>query len=667
MKLRFTLIAALIGAAFSMFAAGPPGPPTFATEVDGSPVAIIGQLKFPNGTLTVNPDGSVSYSGAGSVTGLTNPLNDHMDITASYGITNDTSGVGISMGASDLNLFGLYQTVYGDGNNDFVLRNAVDDASISLFGGNLATTGPGIVLFGEDEGGGLGGTVYFRYGGGTAGSVAQSTAQFLVQRLSATDTYDNAFQVTWDGNVNVPLGWIDAANGFTNDTQAVGMVLNADDISMWGNYLRLQGSGSVVGTRYTNTLGVASWIAGLTGSSSGWGTNTFLWYDDVLGNTVAVLDYDGAFYLMETDTATSPINTSFSGLRVNTSNQLLLNNSEVYVAGGTDVPLADGGTGASLSDPGADRIGFWDDSAGAFTWLTAGSGLTITDTTITSIGGGSGAFDDSSDPVVLNTTTKDVSIGDGVSGVTAKVEIGGDDAQPQLVIQGYTGDADDLIQGKNAAGTTVFSVAGDGDMTMTDLTVNGNLTADALVFAEQSGAAASAGEGIFWVTNSAATLPVFTDDADADHRIALYDEFSGDATVSDSGSVSLATDSVDKDQLSASAQALFIEQLGSGHTVEVSASSGEGYNSVHYITAAVTITLPAVPSGGACFTFISTGANTVTIDSNASDLIILDGTTLDDGDSIDSPGAAGDIVSIIYYDSTGWFATSNGWSDGGPS
>ena len=60
----------------------------------------------------------------------------------------------------------------------------------------------------------------------------------------------------------------------------------------------------------------------------------------------------------------------------------------VYRAGGTDVALADGGTGASLADPGADRIMFWDDSAGAVTWLTAGTGLTITDTTIAASGGG---------------------------------------------------------------------------------------------------------------------------------------------------------------------------------------------------------------------------------------------------------------------------------------
>lgn len=53
-----------------------------------------------------------------------------------------------------------------------------------------------------------------------------------------------------------------------------------------------------------------------------------------------------------------------------------------YVSGGTDVALADGGTGASLTDPNADRILFWDDSGGAVTWLTAGDGLAITTTTI---------------------------------------------------------------------------------------------------------------------------------------------------------------------------------------------------------------------------------------------------------------------------------------------
>lgn len=63
-----------------------------------------------------------------------------------------------------------------------------------------------------------------------------------------------------------------------------------------------------------------------------------------------------------------------------------LGTSGAYSPGGTDVALADGGTGASLVDPNADRILFWDDSAGGVTWLEAGTGLSISGTTISASG-----------------------------------------------------------------------------------------------------------------------------------------------------------------------------------------------------------------------------------------------------------------------------------------
>lgn len=55
---------------------------------------------------------------------------------------------------------------------------------------------------------------------------------------------------------------------------------------------------------------------------------------------------------------------------------------------GSALPLASGGTGAALTDPNADRILFWDDSAGAMAFLTAGSGLSISGTTISTTDAG---------------------------------------------------------------------------------------------------------------------------------------------------------------------------------------------------------------------------------------------------------------------------------------
>lgn len=52
------------------------------------------------------------------------------------------------------------------------------------------------------------------------------------------------------------------------------------------------------------------------------------------------------------------------------------------------VSMANGGLGVALTDPNADRILFWDDSAGNYAYLTAGSGLNITGTTLSTTGSG---------------------------------------------------------------------------------------------------------------------------------------------------------------------------------------------------------------------------------------------------------------------------------------
>src|SRR3990167_6691856 len=64
---------------------------------------------------------------------------------------------------------------------------------------------------------------------------------------------------------------------------------------------------------------------------------------------------------------------------------LTIEGNAIYRAGGTDVSLADGGTGASLSDPDDDQIMMWDDSAGAVVFMDIGTGLTINATPVLSV------------------------------------------------------------------------------------------------------------------------------------------------------------------------------------------------------------------------------------------------------------------------------------------
>ena len=114
-----------------------------------------------------------------------------------------------------------------------------------------------------------------------------------------------------------------------------------------------------------------------------------------------------------------------------------------------------------LVDPNGDRIAFWDDSAGKFDWLTAGSNVTISGTTISA----------------TNTNTT-YSAGNGISlsGTTFSVAAG----------TGLTQDASGLSVTANGIGATQLDVVGngtagqvltsdaDGSFSWTDKTVNTN-------------------------------------------------------------------------------------------------------------------------------------------------------------------------------------------------
>lgn len=114
------------------------------------------------------------------------------------------------------------------------------------------------------------------------------------------------------------------------------------------------------------------------------GTATFILASTSGTHTLADLDSAQTF---ANKTLTTPTIASFANATHNHTNGA--GGGQITDAAlSSPVGIAKGGTGAVLVDPNADRILFWDDSAGAFAFLTAGTNLTITGTTINASGGG---------------------------------------------------------------------------------------------------------------------------------------------------------------------------------------------------------------------------------------------------------------------------------------
>lgn len=146
-------------------------------------------------------------------------------------------------------------------------------------------------------------------------------------------------------------------------------------------------------TRQCTTQQIANLAAGgvsltIDATPLSGGTDTRVLYDDsgVLGEYP--VSGTGSVVMTDAPTLVTP--------NLGTPSALVLSNaSDLPLASGVtgQLALANGGTGATLTDPNADRVLFWDDSAGQVTWLTMGSNLSITGSTLNASGGGGGGSD----------------------------------------------------------------------------------------------------------------------------------------------------------------------------------------------------------------------------------------------------------------------------------
>ena len=196
---------------------------------------------------------------------------------------------------------------------------------------------------------------------------------------------------------------------------------------------------------------------------------------------------------------------------------------------------------AALGDPNADRLPFWDDSAGAWAYLTAGSGLTISGTTISATGSGSGD-------------------------VSAATNFGTDN----LLIR-----SDGTTKGVQASGITVDdsnNVTGVGDLTVTTLNTT-NLNAGNLGF---EGATADAFETTLTVTDPTADRTITFPDATGTVAIVAGNIGAATATTAaaDDNDTSVATTAFVQGEIAQAIKGSFGITVDGGGSVLTSGSKG---------------------------------------------------------------------------------------------
>ena len=136
----------------------------------------------------------------------------------------------------------------------------------------------------------------------------------------------------------------------------------------------------------TNSAGTLTWELDDTGTgvaSDGLDFDEFVDAMTLDGNLIVssgsgpfTTTWHGNFFMK--DNASVSANFEVSGTA--SVSALTVGGASPYLVGGTDVSLADGGTGATLTDPNADKFFMWDDSANATVLAGLGGFLTFTAT-----------------------------------------------------------------------------------------------------------------------------------------------------------------------------------------------------------------------------------------------------------------------------------------------
>lgn len=305
------------------------------------------------------------------------------------------------------------------------------------------------------------------------------------------------------------------------------------------------------------------------------------------------------------------------------------------------IDLNRGGTNAALTDPNADRIMFWRDSANAITWLTPGNGLVITTTTLNldltpTAGSATLWYNDDA----LEVKYDGGYFGEGANGLILDLTPSSGSATLQMANDAVVVKYDTTVMDEGANGLTLDLTPSSGSATLiaeedalqvkydTTLTegVNGLGVSNTLTNSHLAANAAIALSKL--ATGSSAQFIVANGSG-----VPTYVTMSGDATLSNAGAITIANNKITGTHISLTNEA-------TGDLMNYNAGTGNWE-----VLAAGTVNYPLVSTGTgavpgyAQLTAAGIANNTITNSQIANNTI---GTTqlaanlaFDDGDLID--------------------------------
>ena len=371
-------------------------------------------------TFTVS---DTTVSGDSGSTGIT--PGDTLTIAGGTNISTAMSGDTLTInqsGGGEANE-DSFKNIAVSGQDSVVADSAADTLTLVQAGGATITTNAGtdtITISSADT------NTTYSAGNGialstTTFSVAAGTG--LSQESSGLALSHLGIQSLSDPDADRIMFWDDSEGAMKflvpNDNLAIsGTNLNATDTNTTysaGNGIALGGTTFTVAAG----AGLAQESGGLALSHLGIQSlsdpdaDRIIFWDDSAGAT-AWLTVAGSLSISGTTVTGTDTNTTYSA-----GNGIALGGTTFTVAAGTGLAQESGGLALShlgiegLSDPDADRIVFWDDSAGVAAWLTVGGSLSISGTTLT--GTDTNTTYSAGNGIALSTTTFSVAAGNGLA------------------------------------------------------------------------------------------------------------------------------------------------------------------------------------------------------------------------------------------------------------